>query len=196
MNKTLVRWTVSLAVLTLIFLAVAIVPTFILEDGDKLMCQMDNWAWILATLSVAVEVILLTILFAKRKHPFWRVTACLVCFVLEMACLVSFYGAVMRHNHKVWSDKDFVVYMGRSDGFDPHLLVLYKKDGLVDRQMYSLCSTYGLIKKFDCTIDKDTDLIKVEMDDTDLDGYNVYHNTLFYRLSNGHPYEQDKVDSL
>ena len=191
----MVRWTVSLAVLTLIFLAVALVPKFFLDNGDKLVCQMDNWAWILATMSVAVEVILLTILFAKGKRPLWKVTACLVCFVLEMACLVSFYGAVMRHNHKVWSDKDYVVY-SKKDTFDPEQLVLYKKDGLVDRQMYTLCSTYGLIKKFDCTIDKDTDLIKVEMDDTDIDGYNVYHNTLFYRLSNGHPYEQDKVDSL
>ena len=43
---------------------------------------------------------------------------------------------VMRDD-KIWSSKDYVVYSEYDGPIDPHKFVLYKRDGLIDRRMFS-----------------------------------------------------------
>jgi hypothetical protein len=42
----------------------------------------------------------------------------------------------------------------------------------------------------------DLDLIKEEIDATAFESDSVYHRTVFYRLSDGYQFEQNKNDSL
>ena len=180
-----------------IMLGIALVPKFFLDNGDRLVWQLQNWARILATLLIIVDVVLLTIHYAKGKHVLKKIFVVLGCVVLVAVCLIGLYGALVRHDNKVWGDKDHVVYSEYYDFFDPEMFVLYKRDGLVDRRMYQLhTSYYGTVKKATYIMYPDADLIKEEADRTDFDGFNDYHTTTFYRLSDGQYFDKEKNDSL
>ena len=180
-----------------IMLGIALVPKFFLDNGDRLVWQLQNWARILATLLIIVDVVLLTIHYAKGKHVLKKIFVVLGCVVLVAVCLIGLYGALVRHDNKVWGDKDYVVYSEYYDFFDPEMFVLYKRDGLVDRRMYQLhTSYYGTVKKATYIMYPDADLIKEEADRTDFDGFNDYHTTTFYRLSDGQYFDKEKNDSL
>ena len=180
-----------------IMLGIALVPKFFLDNGDRLVWQLQNWARTLATLLIIVDVVLLTIHYAKGKHVLKKIFVVLGCVVLVAVCLIGLYGALVRHDNKVWGDKDHVVYSEYYDFFDPEMFVLYKRDGLVDRRMYQLhTSYYGTVKKATYIMYPDADLIKEEADRTDFDGFNDYHTTTFYRLSDGQYLDKEKNDSL
>lgn len=180
-----------------IMLGIALVPKFFLDNGDRLVWQLQNWARTLATLLIIVDVVLLTIHYAKGKHVLKKIFVVLGCVVLVAVCLIGLYGALVRHDNKVWGDKDHVVYSEYYDFFDPEMFVLYKRDGLVDRRMYQLhTSYYGTVKKATYIMYPDADLIKEEADRTDFDGFNDYHTTTFYRLSDGQYFDKEKNDSL
>jgi hypothetical protein len=159
--------------------------------------QLQNWASLFATLLIAVDVVLVTIYYAKEKHILKKNIAGLGCVVLVVACLIGLYGAVVQHDNRVWGDKDYVVYSEYYDSFDPDMFVLYKRDGLVDRRMYTLCHVYyATVKKVDYTMYPDANLAKEEADMTDFDGFNGYHTTTFFRLSDGQYFDKEKNDSL
>ena len=180
-----------------IMLGIALVPKFFLDNGDRLVWQLQNWARTLATLLIIVDVVLLTIHYAKGKHVLKKIFVVLGCVVLVAVCLIGLYGALVRHDNKVWGDKDHVVYSEYYDFFDPEMFVLYKRDGLVDRRMYQLhTSYYGTVKKATYIMYPDADLIKEEADRMDFDGFNDYHTTTFYRLSDGQYFDKEKNDSL
>jgi len=186
-----------IAIVVLILLGIALVPKFFLDNGDRLVWQLQNWARILATLLIAVDVVLVTIYYVKGKHILKKRIAGLGCVLLVIACLIGLYGALVMHDNKVWGDKDYVVYSEYYNFFDPEMFVLYKRDGLVDRRMYQLhTSYYGTVKKATYTMYPDADLIKEEADRTDFDGFNDYHTTTFYRLSDGQYLDKEKNDSL
>jgi len=186
-----------IAIVVLILLGIALVPKFFLDNGDRLVWQLQNGARILATLLIAVDVVLVTIYYVKGKHILKKIIAGLGCVLLVIACLIGLYGALVMHDNKVWGDKDYVVYSEYYDFFDPEMFVLYKRDGLVDRRMYQLhTSYYGTVKKATYTMYPDADLIKEEADRTDFDGFNDYHTTTFYRLSDGQYLDKEKNDSL
>ena len=186
-----------IAIVVLILLGIALVPKFFLDNGDRLVWQLQNWARILSTLLIAVDVVLVTIYYVKGKHILKKIIAGLGCVLLVIACLIGLYGALVMHDNKVWGDKDYVVYSEYYDFFDPEMFVLYKRDDLVDRLMYQLhTSYYGTVKKATYTMYPDSDLIKEEADRTDFDGFNDYHTTTFYRLSDGQYLDKEKNDSL
>jgi len=186
-----------IAIVVLILLGIALVPKFFLDNGDRLVWQLQNWARILATLLIAVDVVLVTIYYVKGKHILKKRIAGLGCVLLVIACLIGLYGALVMHDNKVWGDKDYVVYSEYYNFFDPEMFVLYKRDGLVDRRMYQLhTSYYGTVKNATYTMYPDADLIKEEADRTDFDGFNDYHTTTFYRLSDGQYLDKEKNDSL
>ena len=146
-----------------IMLGIALVPKFFLDNGDRLVWQLQNWARILATLLIIVDVVLLTIHYAKGKHVLKKIFVVLGCVVLVAVCLIGLYGALVRHDNKVWGDKDYVVYSEIHDSFDPDVFVLYKRDGLVDRRMYTLCHIYYCtVRKTSFTMYPDANLIKEE----------------------------------
>lgn len=192
MRKILI---VTIAVV--ILLGIAFVPRLFLDNGDRLVWQLSSWASIFVTLLIAVDVVLLTIHYAKGKHIVKKIIAGLGCVVLLVACLIGLIIALYGHDNRVWGDKDYVVYSEFYGFFDTDVYVLYKRDGLVDRRMYSLCHVYdATVKNVDYTMYPNADLGREEADMTDFDGFNDYHTTRFFRLSDGKYFDEEKNDSL
>ena len=119
------------------------------------------------------------------------------CIVLVMACLISLYIAMVLHDEKIWSSKDYVVYSEYRGFFDFNKFVLYKRYGLIDRRMFFLGDIgFGEVKGADYSMYYDFDLIKEEVDATEFESDSVFHRTAFYRLSDGYHFEREKNDSL
>ena len=187
----------GMTIITIVLLGISFVPTLFLENGDRLICQLSNWAWIFASLLTAIIGVMLAIRYTKGKHILWRIMAWMGCIVLVIACLISLYISMVMHDEKIWSSKDYVVYSEYHGFIDPNMFVLYKRDGLIDRRMYRILDIgFGEVKGADYSMYNDLDLIKEEIDATEFESDSVYHRTVFYRLSDGYQFEQDKNDSL
>ncbi len=187
----------GMALFALVLLSIVFVPTLFLENGDRLVWQLSNWAWILASMLIAIMGILMTIRFTKGKRILWKIMGWSCSIVLVMACLISIYIAMVKHDEKIWSNKEYVVYSQYYDFFDPNMFVLYKRDGLVDRRMYRLNNIgFGELRGADFSMYNEFDLIKEEIDATEFESDSIYHRTVFYRLSDGYQFEQEENDSL
>lgn len=187
----------SMAIIAFVLLAISLVPLLFLEHGDRLVWQLSNWAWIFASLLIAIIGVMLTIHYSKGKHILWNITGWLGCIALVMVCLFSLYVATFDHDEKIWSSKDYVVYSEYRGFIDPNMFVLYKRDGLIDRRMFSLGGIgFGELKGADYSMYDDFDLIKEEIDATGFESDSVFHSTVFYRLSDGYQFEPEKNDSL
>ena len=185
------------AMITIVLLGIPFVPSLFLENGDRLVWQLSNWTWIFASLFIAIIGVLLAIRYTKGKHILWRIMAWMGCIVLVIACLISLYIAMVMHDEKIWSSKDYVVYSKYNGFIDPNMFVLYKRDGLIDRRMYRILDIgFGEVKGANYSMYNDLDLIKEEIDATAFESDSVYHRTVFYRLSDGYQFEQNKNDSL
>ena len=194
MKKSVMTGTV---IVTLVLLGISLVPPLFLGHGDRFVWQLNNWAWIFASILIAVIAVLLTVYYTKGKHILWKIMAWLGCIVLVMACVISFLSALICHDEHLWSNKDYAVYSEYRGFIDPYLFVLYKRDGFIDRRMFSLGSNdFGEVKKAEYSMYNDLDLIKEEVDQTTFESDSVFHCTAFYRLSDGYRYEQEKNDSL
>ena len=187
----------GMALFALVLLSIVFVPTLFLENGDRLVWQLSNWAWILASMLIAIMGILMTIRFTKGKRILWKIMGWSCSILLAVACLISLFIAMAWHDEKIWSDEDYVVY-SEYDGFiDPNMFVLYKRDGLVDRRMYYLNGIgFDELKEADYSMYNESDLIKEEIDATEFESSSVYHRTVFYRLSDGCQFKQEENDSL
>ena len=187
----------GMALFALVLLSIVFVPTLFLENGDRLVWQLSNWAWIIASMLIAIMGILMTIRFTKGKRILWKIMGWSCSIVLVMACLISIYIAMVKHDEKIWSNKEYVVYSQYYDFFDPNMFVLYKRDGLVDRRMYRLNNIgFGELRGADFSMYNEFDLIKEEIDATEFESDSIYHRTVFYRLSDGYQFEQEENDSL
>ena len=187
----------KLGVFTLVLISVSYVPTLFLDNGDRLIWQLSNWSWIFASMLIAIMGVLLTIRYTKGKHILWKIMAWMGSVVLVMACLISIYIAMVRHDEKIWSNEDYVVYSEYDGIIDPNKFILYKRDGLIDKRMHSMGGIgFGEVKGADYSIYTELDLIKEEIDATDFESDSVYHRTAFYRLSDGWPFGQEENDSL
>lgn len=188
---------ICMVILTLIVLCIAFVPTLFLDNGDRLLWQLSNKAWMLASMLIAIISILFTIHYTKGKHCLLKILIWPSCFVMVMGCLISLYIAIVKHDEKIWSDKEYVVYSEYYDFFDPNRFVLYKRDGLIDRRMYFLGDIgFDEMKEADYSMYNEFDLIKEEIDATEFESDSVFHRTVFYRLCDGYEFEQEKNDSL
>ena len=178
-----------MAIIALVLSGISFVPTLFLENGDRLVWQLSNWAWILASMLIAIMGILMTIRFTKGKRILWKIMGWSCSIVLVMACLISIYIAMVKHDEKIWSNKEYVVYSQYYDFFDPNMFVLYKRDGLVDKRMYRLNNIgFGELRGADFSMYNEFDLIKEEIDATEFESDSIYHRTVFYRLSDGYQY--------
>ena len=187
----------GMAIIALVLLAITFVPTLFLKNGDRLIWQLSNWTWIFASLLIAIIGILSTIHYSKGKHILKKIISCIGCFVLIMACFISMYIAMVKHDEKIWSNKEYVIYSQYYDFFDPNVFVLYKRDGLIDRHMYRMNNIgFGEPRGAYFSIYKEFDLIKEDLDVTEFESDSIYHCTVFYRLSDGYQFEQEKNDSL
>ena len=69
----------SMAIIAFVLLAISLVPLLFLEHGDRLVWQLSNWAWIFASLLIAIIGVMLTIHYSKGKHILWKITGWLGC---------------------------------------------------------------------------------------------------------------------
>ena len=67
MRKPLLPYAAITSAAALVLLAIAAVPKFLLDHGDRLVWQLDSWASIFATLFIAVAVILWTVYLQKEN---------------------------------------------------------------------------------------------------------------------------------
>ena len=186
-----------MALLTIVLLSISYVPTLFLENGDRLFWQLSNWAWIFASMLIPIIGVVLAIRYTKGKHILWKIMTSMGSVVLVMACLISLHIAMVRHDEKIWSNKDYVVYSEYDGIIDPNKFVLYKRDGLIDRRMYYLVNIgFGYLKVSYYSVYVVLDLIKEDIDATEFESDSVYHRTKFYRLSDGWLFEQEENDFL
>lgn len=187
----------GMALFALVLLSIVFVPTLFLENGDRLVWQLSNWAWIFVSLLIAIIGILLTIRFTKGKHILWKIMAWVCCVVLVLACMNSFMWAMFMHDERIWGNEDYAVYSEYDGIIDPNKFVLYKRDGLIDRRMYRMGNIgFDEMKEADYSMYDDFDLIKEDIDAVEFYSDSTYHRTVFYRLSDGWEYGQEENDSL
>ncbi len=172
----------------------------LLNDGDRVAYQLDYWATIFALILTPVYTVLLTFRLCKGMHWLIKVAEWIVCAVIVyICCFVAFFTITMFiPDHRTWSNKDYVVYSEFVDFIEPKNIVLYRRDGLVDRKMYRLrCEDMGQKEKVKYSIYDTLDLIREEVDYIALfTDDSISHDTVFYRLSDGKRYEEELNDSL
>ena len=197
-KTTIIRRIIGITALVL--WVVVILSITLLSRDDEIVWQLDFWAAILAPVFTLVYSILWTIHISNGKHWAIKLAEGIWCAFVFFFCIVVFFVAVVCHDIKIWSNKDYVVYSEYGGFIDPDYLVLYKREGLVNKKMYIIGSEWrGLIKNAEYFIYEPFDLMREEVDVvpfSDSDSDSVYHRTVFYRLSDGKAYKQSQNDSL
>ena len=131
---------------------IVIVPWIILPAGDRLAWQLQNWSLIPASVFTTMYVILLIIRVNKDVHQDdnkilyailirnWS-----VCCMAVIICVVLFLVAILKADHKVWSDGKYVIYGYKvsddeNGGFRiPSIFVFYERKG-IDKGRDGLCA--------------------------------------------------------
>ena len=62
MKKTVM---ICMAILAVALLGISMVPTVFLDQDERLVWQLDNWAWIFASLLMAIIGVMLTLYCTK-----------------------------------------------------------------------------------------------------------------------------------
>ena len=184
--------------ITALALWVVVVCSMSLDEGVKIAYQLDGWAFGTALILTPVYAIMLTIHIGRGKHWLIRTAAWLGCAMVIYICGVLFFVSTMLTDHRAWSNKDYVVYSEFDGLIESRILVLYRREGLIDRKMYRLrCEDWGQNEEPEYTMYVPLDLIKEEFTYSPyFESDSICHATAFYRLSDGHLYGQDKNDSL
>lgn len=186
-----------IGITALVLWAVTICSAFLDEDV-RMAYQLDRWAFGTALILTPVYAVMLTIRIGRAKHWLLKIATWIGCSIVIYVCGVLLFVSTMCSDHRAWSNKDYVVYAESNGWIDPDDLVLYRRAGLFDRKMYYLrCEDFLQNDKIEYTMFDTLDLIKEEI--THLayfESDSICHDTVFYRLSDGHRYGQDKNDSL
>ena len=194
-KNTIIRRIIGITALVLWVVAFSSV---LLNDGDRVAWQLDYWATIFALVLTPVYAVLLTIRLSKGRHWLIKVAAWIGCAIVAYVCVVIFLVFSMLYDHSVWGNKDYAVYSEFDDFIEPRNIVLYRRDGLVDRKMYRLrCEHTGQKEKVGYSIYDTLDLIKEEVEYTPFFAEDsICRDTIFYRLSDGKRYDETVNDSL
>ncbi len=184
--------------ITALVLWVVTIYSMSLDEGVRVAYQFDRWAFAIALMLTPIYAVMFSIHIGKGRHWLIKAAVGISCAIILYFCgMLLYLSTILPSDHRVWSNKDYVVY-SESNGFiDPDDLVLYRRDGLVDRKMYRLrCEDWGY-GQLKYTMYDTLDLIKEEYDYTRYSGDDsICHKTVFYRLSDGHLYSQNMNDSL
>ncbi len=185
-----------IGITALVLWVLAIVPKFLLGE-DMLVWQLDNWALLAAPLlTLAYTAMLINI--AQRKNWIVKLSVWISCIIFALVCVVFFFSARTWLYVKVWDNKDYAVYSKYRGAIDPDEYVLYKRKGILNKEMYGIGSdNFGMVKDVEFTIYEPFDLIKEEYGVSAFESNLVLsHDTIFYRLSDGKRYKQEQNDSL
>lgn len=196
MKATTIRRTIGITAAVLWAVALS---SLLLHDGDKIAFQLDKWAFLLSLILTPIYAVMLTTHVCQGKHWLIKMAGGIVCVIIGYVCIVLFFVSTrLVSDHRTWSNREYVVYSEYYDFIEPNEIVLYRRQGLVDRKMYRLrFEDMGHKEKVEYTMVDSLDLLIEEVtyspffvDDS------ICHDTTFYRLSDGQRYDQDKNDSL
>lgn len=189
-----------IGITALVLWGVAVYSIFIFRDeGARIAHQLDGWAFGIAFVLTPIYAVMLTIHIGIGKHWLIKVAAWIGCAIVLYVCGVLLFVSTMFSDHRAWSNKDYVVYSESKGWIDPNDLVLYRREGFIDRKMYRLrCEGWrDCREEMKYTMFDTLDLIKEEITYTLFsENDSICYDTIFYRLSDGHRYSQDKNDSL
>lgn len=76
MKKTVM---ICMAILALALLGIPMVPAVFLNQDERLVWQLDNWAWIFVSLLMAIIGVMLTLYCTKGKQIPWKLIRWLGC---------------------------------------------------------------------------------------------------------------------
>ena len=187
-----------IGITALVLWAVAISSIFMDED-IRIVYQLDVLAFVIALIITPIYAVMLTIHIGRGKHWLIKVAAWIGCAIVLYVCGVLLFVSTMFSDHRAWSNKDYVVYSESNGWIDPDDLVLYRREGFIDRKMYRLrCEGWrDCREEMKYTMFDTLDLIKEEITYTLFsENDSISYDTIFYRLSDGHRYGQDKNDSI
>lgn len=186
-----------IGITALVLWVIAIVPRFILGKGERLVFQLENWALLFAFVLSILYMIMRTIYVVKKdnKHKLYYWLRCVGVGIILLT--MSFCTGYFFLDHKLWNNNDYIVY-DEFGGVFASDYVLYKRNGLVENRLYVVGNNFLNLKPnhVDYTIYEPLDLIKMENEGMDVEYNTKYHETTFYRLSDGHRYNQNLNDSL
>lgn len=186
-----------IGITALVLWVIAIVPRFILGKGERLVFQLENWALLFAFVLSILYMIMRTIYVVKKdnKHKLYYWLRCVGVGIILLT--MSFCTGCFFLDHKLWNNNDYIVY-DEFGGVFASDDVLYKRNGLVENRLYVVGNNFLNLKPnhVDYTIYEPLDLIKMENEGMDVEYNTKYHETTFYRLSDGHRYNQNQNDSL
>lgn len=175
-----------------------VVAVVALGKDYKLIWQLDSWAMGIALVLTPVYAFLLAICLGRGRHWLIKVVSWIGCGIVAYVCIVMLAVFVeLGIVHRVWSNREYVVYSEHWDFSGPEVYAIYKRDGLINRRMYGFRSGYGQVKKAEYTIYDNLDLMREEADVTlCFECDSICHETAFYRLNGGERYDETANDSL
>jgi hypothetical protein len=208
-KATTIRRIIGITALVLWVVVIVSRCFFLFGNRYRLVWQLDNWAFLFAPILTLVYAVMLTIHISRGKHWAVKLSEWLGCTLFVLLCLVEFFIAGVKLNYKVWGDKDYVVYSEYGGFSDPDVYVMYKRCGIVDHHMYTLDfysynppyvlgdDNMGGINSAEYVIYEDLNLIQCDAVVRDnMNEDSTFHATIFYRLDNGHRYNESQNDSL
>lgn len=178
-----------------------VIASISLDEGVRIAYHLDGWAFGIALVLTPIYAVMLAIHITGGRHLLIKTATWISCAVILYFCgLLLYVSTILSSDRRVWSNKDYVVYSESNGWIDPNDIVLYRREGLIDRKRYRLrCEDWRNDPREEVkyTMFDTLDLIKEEI--THLayfESDSICHDTVFYRLSDGHWYSQDKKDSL
>ena len=184
--------------ITALVLWVVAICSASLDEGVRVAYQLDRWAFVIALMLTPIFAVMFSIHSARGRHWLIKTAVWISCAIILYFCgMLLYLSTILPSDHRAWSNKDYVVYSESNGWIDPDDLVLYRRDGFLDRKMYRLrCEDWGY-GQLKYTMYDTLDLIKEEYDYTRYSGDDsICHKTVFYRLSDGKRYDQEQSDSL
>ena len=190
-----------IGITALVLWGVAVYSIFIFRDeGARIAHQLDGWAFGIALVLTPAYAIMLTIRIGSAKHWLIKTAARVGCAIVILVCgfLIFASTVLIIHDKIVWSNNDYVVYSEFDDFCQPTNYVLYRRDNLLYRKMCHLrAKDWGYREEVKYKMYDTLDLIIEEISYNSLsESDSICYDTIFYRLSDGHRYGQDKNDSL
>ena len=184
-----------IGLIALILSTMALLCLILLDEGNYLAFQADVWLGYAALLSVIIYAFVWIIYAVKDQH--WAIKTALigVPIIGTLFFIVILFSVGFFHpDSRIWSNSQYSVYHESNQWIDPGHFVLYKREGMLEKSCCFLGSEFFNPKNVQYTIYDDLNLICEEAD-WSFDGRD-WHTTSFYRLSDGHPYEQEEKEYL
>lgn len=170
------------------------------KGWDTLVWQLDKYVFIFAILLVVVYLVWLIVHIVYDKHWGWKSVGGLFCLAIAFIGVVFIWVQASFINKRLWSDGHYIIYFEGAQGFfDDRDVVLYERQGLVERRKVILNTVFeGDDRlKSEYTVYEPYDLLKEEAEVRYYGEKDASQYTAFYQLSTGQQYSgENTIDSI